>query len=206
MRKQPSRLSRDGLTGRVPPPPGKIVAANQAMLAALPKDAIDLWKLDAPPLEYHADLCDIRDINGCPTLYFAGADPFNPATILNAVVISFPRRHFDLLWDSLVTLRATINKRIEKRYKDVQPVTFPREATLPQSSQRRYHCEASRIALNDDVMMADFYSIAPYVQQQGELTSELMLSLIRPCIRVYMTPVMFQHLAELGDSFVGRGK
>ena len=205
-KKPPSNLDRSRLAARVPPPPTQIIAQREAMLTARPTDSIDLWKLEQPALEYHADLCDIRDISGCPTLLFAAVDPLNTETVVNAIVISFPRRHFDLLWGSLANLRANIDARVQQRYKDVEPGRIGPGAALPQSSMRRYHCGAARIALNDDITMADFYSIAPYVKEQGELTRELMQSLVRPCIRIYMTPVVFQNLAALGDAFVGRGK
>jgi hypothetical protein len=206
MKSKKSSLERDHLVGRVPPQPSPVLVQQQAMRLAVPDDAIDLWKLEPPSIEYHADTCDVRDVVGCPTLFFAQVDPFDPQRVLNAIVISFPRRHFDLLWGTLGALRSNLKNRVEQRYRGVLLPGINEQNSLSQASMRRFHCATARIALNADVTMADFYSIAPYVKEQGDLTRDLKLGLVRPCIRIYMTPVVFQRLSEQGDKFEGRGK
>lgn len=205
MSKHNSSLQRNKLAGLVPPR-----TSGQAVIGVQPdflatQDAVNLWELDPPSIEYHADTCSVRDVAGCPTILFGQCDPFQPQSMLNAIAISFPRQQFDLLWQSLDVLRQNLQGRVEARYAGVSALEFG-ETGIGQANSRRFHCATARIALNADVVMADFYSIAPYVQAQGELTRQLKLGLVRPCIRVYGTPVVFRRMAELGDALVGSGK
>jgi hypothetical protein len=158
---------------------------------------VDLWKLEAPELVYHADNCAFETISGAPTMYFFQIGP--GGNWLNAIALGFTRQAFERAKDSLKSIKNNLEESARTIYASDSIETLDLKSlttTITNDNFRKDSAQFIRAACSDDQAYIDFYNIPPLVKQQG-INRETLISSIHPIIRVYLTPILLLYLLNI---------
>lgn len=178
-----------GAVDRVVDRPGLTVIAQGTGTVAV---QIDPWLLEAPSIEYFADVCHAQRTAGTPTLTFAQLGP-NEA-IVNAVAVAMPGKSFQAVIASFDPVLAKIDKADLDAGHAIRPT--PIDAPLTAENYRKFSAALLRGGTSIEGAMIDFYRVAiPVTQQlQGGMIPP---DLVQPSVRVFMAPSTMVHLFDI---------
>jgi hypothetical protein len=180
--------------------PGGVIQNHQSVEAVVMQDdgfKINLWRLPAPELAYHADNCSFQVISGAPTIYFYQIGP--SGELLNAIALSFTRQAFEGATKTLQGLKDLLVKRTPEVYgmDSIKPPDL-KVGSMTNDNFRKFPVQIIRAVCSADAAYIDFYNVPPLVAQQG-INKKLLESSIQPTIRVYLTPLLLLRLLNIID-------
>lgn len=153
---------------------------------------IDPWALDAPAIDYFADICSARLVAGTPTLIFAQLGPDD--SIINAIAIAMPGKNFQEVIASFdpVVQQLDPGERAAGLAKEPVEIRSP----LTSDHYRKFSASLIRGGISaEGGGMMDFYRVGIVVQQQ--LESGIPADLLQPCVRVFMAPSTMVQLLDI---------
>jgi hypothetical protein len=153
---------------------------------------IDPWLLEAPPIEYFADICHAQRIAGTPTLIFAQLGPND--LIVNAIAVAMPGKNFQ----AMITSFDPVIAKIDQVDLDAGHAIGPTPVTVSLTSEnyRKFSAGLLRGGTSLEGAMIDFYRVGIPVTQQLQ-AGTIPQDLVNPAVRVLMAASTMVHLFDI---------
>ncbi len=174
-------------------PPKNAITLRPGNATTPPLLQVNAWALEAPPVEYFADTCTARLVDGNPTLFFAqrGLDD----QIVNAIAIVMPQERFKEMATSFEPVLEQMSPELiaAGRAMPDEPL-----GAVPAGNFRKFFASMVRGGAGADHAMIDFYRVSLATKEQ--LQHGVPTDLIQGHVRVFTSPSTLAHLFHILES------